>query len=172
MTVQNCITKAAHNLGVTLEEHTPTAVTGLISKIKHGDQMTEKGPYKYDVQGVMTLSHLPDTVLTVSQMSGGAVTGTQYFINTTYLIAENMRNGQSDAGLRRSRGFSIDKNDLDSLIETLQNIRDGKCGHYFVCATCTGGKSKIVLHHKQNADDQEVCPKSTEQSSGSSFVVE
>ncbi len=128
--------------------------------------------YAYDLQKVMTLGHLSDTILTVSQMKGGNIKGKQYYVNTTYRVPENMRNGEGDAGVRRTTGFSISGDDLASLAaELVELARGGGESHYFVCQPCTGREDRIVLHEKPFGDSPEKCTARDPGSKGDAFVV-
>lgn len=118
--------------------------------------------YKYDLQGVTALTHLPDTILTISAMSGGSVNEAQkqFYINTCYRVSEGMRTNEKDVGLRRTKGFSIRKGDIPNMIKTLQEIIDDTpASHYWVCDRCTSEKDQIVMHVKESSKDENICPK-------------
>jgi len=118
--------------------------------------------YSYDLKKVVPLHHLPQTVLTISVMKGLAVSDkTQYYVNTSYLLGEDKRNGQEDHGLRRTKGFSVQSGDIPALIAALTEIQNGalKDTHLFPCTKCTGAQGKMIFHRRQSADAPEACPK-------------
>ena len=129
--------------------------------------------HKYDLQKAITLNHLADSILTISQMSGEEIKEKQYYVNTTYRIAESKRNDKNDVGVRRTSGFSIAAADIPALIDLLKQIQSGAAvAHYFVCYDCTAKRNKLVLHQKNTANEPNTCPKTLPSSDGGSFVVE
>lgn len=128
--------------------------------------------YRYDLQAVAELSHLPDTLVTVSRVTGGDVPddAEQYYLNTRYRISKDRRNGPDDAGMRMTKGFSVQKQDIPKLIGLLKGIQDGgKREHLSVCDECTLEEDTIVLHRKESADAPSACRRRADH--GRSYVV-
>ena len=127
--------------------------------------------YEYDLQRVMSLNHLADTVLTISEMRGEKIENKQYYINTTYRLPESRRENERDVGIRMTKGFSIQKSDIPRLIEVLSDISKGvEPSHYFVCYSCTSEEGRMVLHQKKSASEPARCTKASEANSDA-FVV-
>lgn len=137
-------------------ENTKTGKIGSSNGINNSSSGSSQ--YAYDMRLAMTLSHLPDTILTISEMSGPQITKKQYFINTTYRLPENMRGKDGDIGIRKTKGFSIAEDDIDWMIKLLQELKESPRQHYEVCYACTQKEGKIALHRKNSADSRPNCP--------------
>ena len=103
-------------------------------------------PYAYDLLAVLGLDHLPTpTSLTVSRMRGGNIPGDreQYYINTTYRIPDSSVGG----GLRRTTGFSVQRQDIPGLVEMLTGLYEGKgdLEPLFACERCSSENG--IVHH-------------------------
>ena len=114
---------------------------------------------QYDLQGLMTLNHLADTVLTISEMKRDGSGERQYFINTTYRLSSDKRSDPNDVGVRRTKGFSVTASDIGKLAAMLMQFEsDAQRKHYFVCYDCTDSEGKLVVHEKKTAAENSICP--------------
>jgi len=126
--------------------------------------------YSYDLKKVVPLHHLQKTVLAISAMKGPEMSGKdQYYVNTSYIISEDRRNGPGDEGMLRTKGFSIQAGDIPALCEALMEIHRGELDgdHLFPCKECTGREGKMIFHRLQSADSPQRCPRHETQPPGS-----
>lgn len=126
--------------------------------------------YSYDLKTVVPLHHLPKTVVAISAMTGPSTSGKkQYFINTSYLLGKEKRNGPKDVGMRRTKGFSIQASDIPALCDALTSIARGEADdtHLFACYACTEAEGKMIFHRRRSADAPEACPRQSPDTTGS-----
>ena len=120
--------------------------------------------FEYDLQAIEGLSHIPDTILTVSEMKGQSIpeNKTQFYITTTYRIAKDKRTDSNDSGIRRGKGFSIQLQDIPKLCKLLEGVRqraeNKSPEHYYICPKCTMEKDILHIHRKQSESDPDKCP--------------
>ena len=138
----------------------PKTSTGRYSNMSQQNTMT------YDLQAIMSLPHLPNTLLTISHVTGGPIPQDkqQLYINTLYRVPPERRKDEKDVGIRRTSGFNIQLEEIDDICRTLQDlkkeIQEKTSRHYFVCEYCTQNNNEITFHQKRTADKKdEICPK-------------
>ena len=139
--------------------------------------MAVKSEYTYNLRQVMDLVNRQNTILAISEMSGGKIPPEekQFYINTIYRLGENDRKGENDAGIRRTGGFSIQIQDIPRLCNILTELhkktKDGREMYIFVCAKCTKNNDRITFHKKQSAMGREICPQNNELHS-SAYIID
>ena len=112
--------------------------------------MSSQQPYAYDLLAVAGLDHLPTpTSLTVSRMRGGSIPADrrQYYVNTTYRIPD----GSVGGGLRRTTGFSVQRQDIPKVVELLKALYEGGGDRepLFACERCSSSENGIVHHARR-----------------------